>query len=525
VTDVVIIGGGLNGLVAAAVLARAKRSVILLEAASTVGGAAATLELAPGFRAPAFSHALGPVSRDVIKALRLDRTGALEFITPEPSLASLDATGRSLVFHRDPVLTAASINQFSSNDAGRWREFLQSAHRVAGILALLDRRRPPDIDETSRGDAWFMLGVARAARKLGRRDLSRLVRWAPMSVADLLSEWFDSQVLSAAIAAHAIAGNPAGPRSAGTGAMLLQRLAADPMPAGSGITTKGGPGALVAAVADAARSAGADIRTDVRVTQIVAENGVASGVVLSNGDTLQAPTILAAVSPKLALTGLVAAPDLPPSVVQRMGHVRSRGVTAKINLALAAMPVFPALSDDAATLEGRILIAPTLDYLERAFDATKYGEISQEPWLEISIPSVRDDSLAPSGAHVMSIYAHFVPAAPRNMDESQSRAATWSAVLRVLEAHAPRIADLIVSQDVMTPRDLELRLGAPGGHIFHGETTLDQFWAARPLLGWGRYTTPIEGLFLGSAGVHPGGGLTGLPGLLAANAILTTTKK
>jgi phytoene dehydrogenase-like protein len=519
-TDVVIIGGGLNGLVAAAVLARAKRSVILLEAAPTVGGGAATLEFAPGFRGPAFSHALGPVSRDVIKALRLDRSRTVQFVTPEPSLTSIDTSGRTLVFHRDPVLTAASINQFSAADAGRWRDFLQSVHRVAGLIARLDRRRPPDIDETSRSDAWFLLGVARAARKLGRRDLARLIRWAPMSVTDLVSEWFESQVLRAAIAAHAIAGNPAGPRSAGTGAMLLQRLAADPMPAGSGVTMKGGPGALATAVADVARRAGADIRTDVRVTQILTANGAASGVLLANGDTLQARTILAAVSPKLALTNLVAAPDLPPSFTQRMQHVRSRGVTAKINLALSGMPVFPALADDAATLGGRILIAPTLDYLERAFDATKYGEISQEPWLEISIPSVRDDSLAPAGAHVMSIHTHFVPRDLRHMDETKARAETWLATMRVLEAHAPRIADLIVSREVMTPRDLEHRLGTPGGHIFHGETTLDQFWAARPLLGWGRYTTPINGLFLGSAGVHPGGGLTGLPGLLAARAVL-----
>ena len=243
---------------------------------------------------------------------------------------------------------------------------------------------------------------------------------------------------------------------------------------------------------------------------------------MANGDALQARVILAAVSPKLGLTELVSAADLPPTFLQRVRHVRSRGVTAKINIALSAMPVFPALADDAAPLEGRILIAPTLDYLERAFDATKYGGISENPWVEISIPSVRDDSLAPAGAHVMSIYAHFVPRELRNIDETQARAATWSAVLRVLEAHAPHIAALIVDREVLTPQDLEQRLGLPGGHIFHGETTLDQFWAARPLLGWGRYETPIEGLFLGSAGVHPGGGLTGLPGLLAARAVLTT---
>jgi phytoene dehydrogenase-like protein len=203
-----------------------------------------------------------------------------------------------------------------------------------------------------------------------------------------------------------------------------------------------------------------------------------------------------------------------------MRHVRSRGVTAKINLALSAMPVFPALANDAATLGGRILIAPTPDYVERAFDATKYGQISTEPWLEISIPSVRDESLAPAGAHVMSIYAHCVPADVRNMDETAARAAAWSTVLKVLETHAPGIASLIVNRELLTPHDLECRLGIPGGHIFHGETTLDQFWAARPLLGWGRYTTPINGLYLGSAGTHPGGGLTGMNGLLAARTIL-----
>jgi phytoene dehydrogenase-like protein len=188
------------------------------------------------------------------------------------------------------------------------------------------------------------------------------------------------------------------------------------------------------------------------------------------------------------------------------------------------MPVFPAIADDSGILGGRILIAPTLDYLERAFDATKYGEISQEPWLELSIPSVRDDSLAPAGAHVMSIYAHFVPHDLRYVDATQARVATWSGVLRVLEAHAPGISSLIVDREVLTPQDLRHRLGLPGGHIFHGESTLDQFWAARPLLGWARYRTPIEGLFLGSAGVHPGGGLTGLPGLLAAREVSASLK-
>ena len=524
-TDVVIIGGGVNGLVAAAVLARAKKSVIVLEAGSAVGGAAATAEFAPGFRGPVLSHAVGPLSRDVVKALHLDRIRTLQFFTPEPALTSIDASGRALVFHRDPVLTAASINQFSAADAGRWRDFLHVSHRVAGILARLDRRQPPGIDDTNRSDAWFLLGVARAARKLGKRDLARLVRWAPMAVSDLVCEWFETDGLRAAIAAHAIAGNPAGPRSAGTGAMLLQRLAADPMPAGGGVTVKGGPGVLADTIAEIARKAGADIRTGARVSRILTHQGRAAGVVLTNGDTLESHAVLAAVSPKLALTTLTSAADLPPTFSQRMRNIRSRGVMAKINLAVSAMPVFTAVADDAKALGGRILIAPSLDYLERAFDATKYGEISQEPWLEISIPSVRDDSFAAAGAHVLSIYAHFVPRELRHLDAAQARDAAWSAVVRVLEAHAPGISSLIVDREILTPQDLEERLGLPGGHIFHAETTLDQFWAARPLLGWARYATPIDALFLGSAGVHPGGGLTGLPGLLAARMVLERIKR
>ena len=522
--DVIVIGAGVNGLVAGALLAKQKLSVVILDQRPEPGGAAITTELSPGYRLPTLSHALGPVSRDVVRALRLDRAG-LEFLTPDPALTSLGADGRALVFHRDDVLTAASINALSAADAGRWIEFRRTLQRVAGLVAMLDRHAPPAIDAMTGRDWWRLAKVGRRARSLGRRDLARLARWMPMAVSDLTSEWFESDALRAAISAHAIFGNPVGPRSAGTGAMLLGRVAADQMPVGSGVTVKGGPGALADALAAIAQKNGAQLRVDSRVTQIMIENGRAVSVVLENGDQLTARAVVAAVSPRQVLTDLVAPGDLPPTFLERARHIRARGVTAKINLALDGLAPFTALGSDTVLLGGRLFIAPGLDYLERAFDATKYGAMSAQPWLEISIPSVVDAALAPAGGHVMSIHAHFAPRHLRGATWSAAREALASAVMSVLEAHAPTLSRHIVAQEILTPEDLELRWGLPGGHVFHGESTLDQMWAARPLLGWADYRTPIAGLYLASAGTHPGGGLTGLPGWLASQTVREDLKK
>jgi phytoene dehydrogenase-like protein len=524
-TDVIVIGGGLNGLVAAAGLAKHKLSVVVLDQHAVVGGAAITTEFEPGYRAPTLSHSLGPLSRDVARALGLDRAAGIGLITPTAALTSLGPDGRALVFHRDDVLTAASINAYSRADAGRWSEFRQAIQKTAGLIAKLDHHAPPSLDGPSTGDWWHLLDLGRHARSLGRRHLSQLARWMPMPVGDLVSEWFETDLLRAAISAHAIFGNPVGPRSAGTGAMLIGRVAADAMPVGGGVTVRGGPGALTAAVARIAEQRGASILTNARVTRILTEGGRAVGVVLDNGDTMQARAVVAAIGPKTALTGLVAPTELPPTYLQRVQHIRARGVTAKINLALDALPPFPALSGDTMPLGGRILIAPDLDYLERAYDATKYGEISERPWLEISIPTVNDPSLAPTGCHVMSITAHFAPRHLRNTSWTAARDhLTWS-IMRVLESHMPTVSQHIVAREVITPEDMEQRWGMPGGHIFHAESTLDQHWVARPFLGWGEYRTPITGLYLASAGAHPGGGLTGLPGHLAGARVAKDLKK
>jgi len=522
--DVIVIGGGLNGLVAGAYLAGRKRSVLILDQRPVPGGAAITSEIMPGYRAPTLSHALGPISRDVMRALHLDRAG-LEFRTPDPALTALGDAGQAIVFHRDPVLTAGSINRVHAGDAGRWGEFLTLAHRIASIASSVSRRPPPSIDDPSARELWALLRVGRKARSLGKRDLARVARWLPMSVADLTSESFESELVRAALSAQAIFGNPAGPMSAGTGGMLLQRLGLDPHPLGSGVTVKGGPGAVADALVSIAVSRGATVRAGTRVTRIVIDRGRAAGVATENGDTLEARAIVAAIDPKLALAGLVDPIALPPTFLERVRHIRARGVTAKINLALSGPPELVELAGDPVPLRGRLLIAPSVQYLERAFDATKYGAVSSAPWLEVSIPTMSDPSLAEPGRHVMSICAHFAPRHLRGTTWTAQRDAFYESVLRVLDPHMPSLRPLIAGREILTPEDLEERWGFSGGHIFHGEPALDQSWIARPLLGWAQYRTPIAGMYLASAGAHPGGGLTGLPGLLAARTVEHDTRR
>jgi phytoene dehydrogenase-like protein len=517
--DALVIGGGVNGLVAGALLAQRKLSTLILERQSSPGGAAVTAELAPGFRVPRLSHALGPMRRDVLRALGIDRA-RLDLVEVDPLLTSLGRSGRTLVFHRDPVLTAGAINEHSAEDAGRWRGFLLTAQRFGRLAAALSRRPPPSIDTLSAAEVWTLLQIGRDARALGRRDLARLVRWLPMPVADLASEWFATELVRAAIASRAVFGNFAGPRSPGTGAVLLQRLAEDVSPVGGGITMRGGPGALAQTLATVARDAGAHLRTNTRVARIQTRDGRAVGVTLDDGDELEARAVVSAVDPRQTFLQLVDPEDLAPSFVERIGRYRARGVTAKVNLALSRLPEFDALRGDPVPLRGRLLVAPDLEYLERAFDAAKYGRFSPEPWMELVVPSVVDETLAPPGAHVMSIYVHYAPRELRGAGWSGQRDSLYRTVLQALGPHIPDLDSAVVARDVITPEDLEREWGLSGGHIFHGEPTLDQTWMARPLLGWSQYRTPITGLYLAGAGAHPGGGLTGGSGLLAARTVL-----
>jgi phytoene dehydrogenase-like protein len=375
---------------------------------------------------------------------------------------------------------------------------------------------PPEIEQPSRTDLWSMLMTGRKFRGLGKKDAYSLLRWAPMSVADFVSEWFESEPLRASIAAGGIFGTAFGPRSAGSTAVLLLRMSSGD---GRPRLVRGGLGAFTSALAAAARAAGVEIRVDAEVDRINVRNSGATGVTLRSGEELTAKAVVSNADPRRTLLGLVDPMVLEPGYLGRMRSFRASGRVAKINLALSGLPAFTAARDP-HLLGGFVHIGPDLDYLERAFDASKYGNYSPRPHLDVTIPSLTDPSLAPTGAHVMSISAQFAPYRLHDADWSTAAPLFADSVIDTLSEYAPGLKGLIVARQVITPVELESQYGLTGGHIFHGELSLDQVFTMRPLLGWARYRTPIRGLYLCGAGTHPGYGVSGLSGLNAAREIL-----
>lgn len=514
-SDVIFIGGGHNGLAAAAVVARGGAKTLVLEARSSVGGAAITEELHPGFRVSALAHAAQPAAR-LVSELRLADHG-LEFIDPDPYLWAPLPDGRSLPLSRDARATADAIGTFSRADAQRYSEFCATVDRLRPFISAIMSSSPPEIEQPSRGDLWSMLVMGRRFRGLGKKDAYRLLRWAPMSASDFVSEWFESEPLRAAIAGGGIFGTSLGPRSAGSAAVLLMRLCAGDGPQR---LVRGGLGSLTASLASAARAAGAEIRTGVEVSRVEVNEGRATGVTLSSGEILPAKVVVSNADPRRTLLGMVDPVHLAPGFLSRIRNYRAAGTVAKVNLALSALPRFTSLNGNDTALKGFIHIGPELDYLERAFDASKYGTWSPHPYLDVTIPTLTDPSLAPPGAHVMSINAQYAPYQLRNASWDAASAAFADSVIATVAAYAPDLPSLILHRQIITPVELESRYRLTGGHIFHGELALDQLFTMRPLLGWARYRTPIRGLYMCGSGTHPGYGVSGLSGLNAAREIL-----
>lgn len=525
--DIIIIGAGHNGLVTAAYLAKAGLRPLVIESHASVGGATRTEALAPGFTCSTLAHACGPLDARVVADLGLVSHGLDMRQSPVRAFAP-DPNGGSFCLFDDADRTAAGLAAISGKDSSRYHEFAQSFARIGKVLAPVLSMTPPSIDHPTAHDALAFLKVGKNFRGLGKRDSYRLLRWGPMAVADLVAEFFETDLLRATVAARGIYGSFAGPWSAGTSLPLLIQAALDGYAIAPAAQVIGGMGALGTALAKAATAFGAEIRTGAPVERVVVRGNRAVGVVLATGEEIAARAVVSNADPKRTFLQLVDTGDLDPDFVQKIQNYRSTGVAAKVNYALSGLPAFPAPksaeSNGNAHLAGRIHIGPDVDYLERAFDHAKYGEFSSRPYLDVTIPTIVDRSLAPEGSHVMSVYAQFAPFELKAGDWATHADAFGDVVTDTLAEYAPGLKDLIVQRQVVTPLDMQVSYGLTGGHVLHGEPALDQFFTFRPLLGWARYRTPIDGLYLCGAGTHPGGGVTGLPGMNASREILKDRK-
>lgn len=519
---VVIIGAGHNGLVTAFYLAKAGFNPLVLERRDVIGGCAITEEFYPGFRCSRLSHATWPLHPSVADEMDLVRHG-LKTYTPEIWVLSLAGDGRNLALYGDPTQSQREIAKFSAKDAAGYAELQRTLRDIGGAIEYLLTMTPPDLDDPASGNLWELLQAGRKLRGLGEKDLYRLLRWGPMAVADLVSEFFENELLRATIAGQGIFGTFLGPWSAGSSSNLILRAVPDGNPAGAASYVHGGMGALTAAMASAVQQAGGEIRTGCEVALLQVKNGAVTAVVLASGEEISAAAVVSNADPKRTLLGLVDPQHLAPSFLQKLQHYRMNGTVAKMNLALRGLPGFKGVDgNDSSLLAGRIQISPEIDYLERAFDAAKYGDFSHQPYVEAVIPTLWDTSLAPEGKHVMSVYMQYAPYKMRDGDEKRDE--LGNTIVQTLAQYAPDLPGLIEGGELITPRDMERVYGLTGGHIFHGELALDQTFTMRPLLGWAQYDTPIRNLYLCGSGTHPGNGLNGLSGANAARRVVKTLR-
>lgn len=528
--DAIIIGGGHNGLVTAALLADTGRSVLVLEQRETLGGAAATEEIFPGFKINSGAHDAGLFRPEIVEALALADHG-LEF-TDSPAVACApQPDGRALTLWRDVERSQAEIARFSEADADKFPAFIEAVGYAARFLQGVMLRTPPSLSNEALPYllSWFQSALE--MERVGQRELSDFFRVLALSVAEWLDEWFESDALKGLLGTAGIAGAMQGPLAPYTAFVFLYHyLGGHETGFRSSRFVQGGVGQLSAALAAAARTRGVDIQTGIKVAQVLIDNGEAGGVLLENGDKLGAKVVISNADPRRTFFSLVGPTHLPLNFVRRVKNIRFRGVTAKVNLALSALPNFIALSQSPnppisqSPLSGHILISPSLEYLERAYDDAKYGRFSAKPYLDVVIPTLTDPSLAPDEQHVMSITMQYAPYRLREGDWETQRETLGDHIIDTLAAYAPNLKELILQRQVLTPLDWEQEYGLTEGSIYHGQMEFDQWLSLRPVAGFGHYRTPIRNLYLCGAGTHPGGGLTGVPGYNAAQEILSDFK-
>ena len=523
--DAIVIGGGHNGLVAAAYLSKAGYKTLVLEKRSILGGAAASEEIFPGFQVNTGSLEVGMFLPVIVKDLSLTQHG-LKFIESPAIVTALQPDGLPLTLWRDAQRSQLEIAHYNQADAARFPAYLRWISQLTGILQDMLTLTPPPIPHLSAGELLPWLSPALKARRLGRREVMEFVRLLPMPVSDFLDEWFSLPLLKAALGAPAVAGSLAGPRASGTAFMLLyQALNAGQAGFRASRFVRGGSGQLSQALAGAVRSNGGEIRTASAVTGLSWDGDQVKGVQLEDGERISSRVVLSSADPRQTFFSLVGADRLEVSFVREVKNIRFRGSTARVNLALDGLPLFPSLTNDSeadqrSRLSGHILLCQDLDALERAYDDAKYGSISGQPVLDCVLPTILDDSLAPGGKHILSINVQYTPYRLKEGDWEGHRELLLERVLETLSAYAPGIRQQVIHSQVLTPLDLEMTYNLPAGDIYHGQMVLDQLLFMRPVPGFGQYKTPIQNLYLCGAGAHPGGGVTGAPGYNAARVVI-----
>ncbi len=517
--DAIVVGGGHNGLVCAAYLARAGRKVLVLERRERIGGAAVTEEVFPGFRFSVFSYVVSLLRPEIIRELELPRHG-LHILPLESTLTPL-ANGDYLAQWNDHDQNRRELARHSLRDAEAYDEFGLMLHQMARAVKPLLAMAPPDPTSLAFGELRAMKGLAGYFRSLGPERFNRLTKLLTMSSADFLDEWFETEALKATKSASGIIGTLLGPRSPGTAYVLLHHYMGelDGVFRAWGFA-KGGNGSVSAAIAGAAQAAGAEIRCDAPVQSVLVSYGRARGVVLENGDEIRAKLVVSGADPRRTFLDLVGEKQLPAEFVESIRRFRFRGASAKVNLALGELPDFTCLPGRGAHLRGAISISPSVAYLERAYDQAKYGEPSSQPYMDIVIPSLLDPGMAPPGKHVMSIFVQYAPYHVNGGWTDARREALGDSVVDTLSQYAPNLKGAILHRQVVTPADIERIVGLTEGNIFQGELSLQQMFFLRPVPAWAKYRTPVAGLYQCGAGTHPGGGVMGASGRNAALRIL-----
>jgi phytoene dehydrogenase-like protein len=521
--DVIVIGGGHNGLVNAAYLAKAGKKVVVLERRHVLGGAAVTEEIIPGFLFSECSYVVSLLRPEIIRELDLPRHG-LEILPLDGTFSPMPS-GDYLWRVNDHAKSIRDIRRHSRLDAEAYDEFSKMMTPMCRFVKPMLSMIPPDPTTLNPKDLKQLHFLLQRFRELSSDERYTLVQLMTMSSADFLDQWFETDVLKATMSASGIIGTFLGIRSPGTAYVLLHHYMGEIDGAfRSWGFSRGGTGAISNAIADAAREAGVEIRTKAPVGKILVKNGRAAGVFLQSGEELSANVVSSSVDPHLTFEKFLDPSELPADFLEGVRRYKFRGSSGKVNLALDALPNFKCLPGPGAHLRGAVSISPSMEYMERAYDDAKYGHFSRKPYIDMVIPSLTDPSVAPPGKHVLSCFVQYAPYKLAQGTWDEQKETFGDNVINTIAEYAPNIKDIIVGRQVLTPLDLEREFGLTQGNIFQGELSLEQLFFLRPVAGWAYYRTPIRNLYMCGSATHPGGGIMGANGRIASQVILKEWK-